>query len=294
MIQKTIMTDNIQNLPIKHEVCFANAEGVFDERVQAQQMKLLGKVAPFLKRFLEPDEEILLAATARAPMGVGELFFASRFSYFMKHTVLVFTNRRVLQFLTRMNYVPKGSVSQIRYGDVEKYDTGSVLKLSLNLKYRNGRQERFTNIGWNTLKKIDAFMPVCVQNAPPTEFKQRHSLCPRCRAPLPKGKYVCPNCRLVFKNPGEAVRNALLFPGGGFFYTRHRLFGIQFAFSEGVLIVLAIIGISEAFKHATEWPGIIGIAAVLMVIKFLHIYQARRYVEEYIPIEKNFTPTNLG
>jgi hypothetical protein len=290
----TIASDNIHNLPIKQEVCYTNAEGVFDERVQVRQLKLLAKIAPFLKRFLERDEKVLFASTARMPMVVGELFFGSYYSHLMRHSVLVFTDRRILQILTRMNYLPKGSLSQVRYGDLEACDTGNFFQRILRLKYKNGKEERFQGVAKGTLNKIKKVLPSYLTNHQPTEFKQRHNLCPRCAAPLTKGKYVCPNCRLAFKNPGETVKYALIFPGGGFFYTRQIFSGIYFGLIEAVMLGLLVIGIVETNQGKTNPGGFIGMGIFLVFFKLIHIYQARRCIVEYIPAEKDFTPTTMG
>jgi hypothetical protein len=290
----TTASDNIHNLPIRQDVCFANAEGVFDERVQAQQLKLLAKIAPFLKRFLERDERILMASTARMPMVVGELFFGSYYSHLMRHSVLVFTDRRILQILTRMNYAPKNSISQIRYGDLESFDTGNFFQRNLKLKYKNGKEERFQGNATGILNKIKKVLPSYLTNFQPTEFKQRHNLCPRCAAPLAKGKYICPTCRLAFKNPGETVKYALIFPGGGFFYTRQLFTGIYYGLIEAVMLCLLVIGINETIQGKTSFGGFIGVGIFLIFFKLIHIYQARRYIVEYIPAEKDFTPTTMG
>lgn len=207
---------------------------------------------------------------------------------------MIFTNRRILHFPARINFSPRKSVAQIAYGDIGEWKLrGGFLSRLLALKYKSGRQEKFYYLQPQEFKKLKAMLPALAGNGQPSEFKERHHLCPRCQTPLQKDRFSCLHCHLKFKDRQEAVRRSLWYPGGGYFYTRHPFLGIGDAIVEGILLIVLIVGLFEIFTETAgpeAWGGLIVIAVFLFFEKVISIYHARHYISEYIPVEENFVP----
>jgi hypothetical protein len=160
----------------------------------------------------------------------------------------------------------------------------------LELKYKNGKKEKFFYIKSKERKKLKTILPLFVKNGISSEIKQRHHLCPRCAVPLPPEVSSCLNCRLEFKNAVQALKLSIFFPGGGYFYTRHPVLGFGDAITETILFVAVVVGLVEAFKGLGQWPAVIMISAVLLLEKWMTIYHAKHFVNEYIPVDKSLTP----
>jgi hypothetical protein len=254
------------------------------------QLKLLKEFAPLLKQFMEPDEEILLAVKAASPMSFLEQLITGWIIYYIKRCVLVFTNKRILHFPTNANFRPKQSVAQARYGDIERFKLSGFLSKIFKVVYKNGKKENFYYIRSTEFKKLKTLLPLFIKDGQPSEIMQRHHLCPNCIIPLPRDRFTCPNCRLEFKNVTQAIRSSILFPGGGYFYTRHSILGISDAIVETILSIALIVSLIDASKGTEPWSTVMLIAVILFVEKIITIYHTKHFVSEYIPVNKDFVP----
>jgi hypothetical protein len=81
---------------------------------------------------------------------------------------------------------------------------------------------------------------------------------------------------LEFKNVTQAIRSSILFPGGGYFYTRHSILGISDAIVETILSIALIVSLIDASKGTEPWSTVM-----------LH---TKHFVSEYIPVNKDFVP----
>ncbi len=275
------------NLPVKKEICFSNHKEEFKEKIIEGQTKILKKFSHFLKPLLEPGEEILLSVEATSPMSFFEQWTMGWMIYSLKRCVLIFTNRRMLHFPTKQNFRPKLSLSQIRYGDIEEFKLSGFLGRVLKIEYKSGKKEKFYYIKSGEFKKLKTLEPLFIKDQP-SHFGERHFLCPRCRTPLLKNIFSCPNCHLEFKNMRDAIRLSLLFPGGGYFYTGHPVLGVMDAITEGILLLGLIAHLLEALNRTESWGFALLFAALLSYEKWVTIYHAKQYVSEYIPNDKNF------
>jgi hypothetical protein len=192
-----------------------------------------------------------------------------------------------------MNFKPKVSVAQVLYGDIAEPKLTGFLGRALTLRYRSGKKESFNYIEPRDFKKLKVLLPSLPKESQPSEVSERHHLCPRCQTRLLNGKFTCPTYRLQFKDGEHAIRLSILYPGGGYFYTGHPILGIGDAIVEGVLLIL-ILGVTIAIltgEPSSEQWGLVGVLVLALVAeKAQTIYHARHYVNEYIPLEKNFAP----
>jgi hypothetical protein len=152
-------------------------------------LKVLKNFAPTLKQLLKPDEEILLAVRASSPMSWFEQLTTGWIIYYLKRCVLVFTNKRILHFPTKMNFAPKASVAQILYSDVAEAKVSGFFGRVLKLKYKTGKMESFNYVESPEFKKLKAMLPTLPKESHPSEVSERHHLCPKCQARL----LVCPD-----------------------------------------------------------------------------------------------------
>ena len=119
---------------------------------------------------------------------------------------------------------------------------------------------------------------------------EKAHLCPRCTRPLVKGYYACPHCALEFKNKIKARRLSVIFPGGGYFYTRNTALGIMDAIGETILSIVVIVALVSSIAGDPEAIGALAfVAAVLAFEKLLTIFHANMFVDEFIPVDRHVT-----
>lgn len=279
-------------LPIHQSVCFSNHKNKLHMGIARRQLKTLSELAPMLKQFLQPDEEIFFALRAASPMSWFEQISTGWIIYLLKRCVLVFTNKRILHFPTRMNFKPKASVAEILYGDVMEAKVSGLLGRALKLKYRSGKREDFTYIESAAFKKLKALLPTLPKEDQPSEARERRHLCPRCQARLTPKKYHCPNCRLQFKAGARAIKLSIFYPGGGYFYTRHPILAIGDAITEALLLIMVVAAFIGAVsgEKPQAWASVAFFGTALLIEKAETIYHAKHYVSEYIPEDEKFLP----
>src|SRR4029077_15822365 len=279
-------------LPINKDISFATHKSRPSERAMKRQLKVLQNFAPLLKQLLKSDEEILLAVRACSPMSMFEQLTTGWMIFYLKRCVLVFTNKRILHFPTGTNFRPKSSIAEIFYGDIAEAKVRGFFGRALTLKYRTGKEESFNYVESPDFKKLKAILPSLPKETHPSEVSERHHLCPRCQARLLKGRFNCPACHLQFKDGERAIRLSILFPGGGYFYTKHPFMGIGYALAEGALLILVIAGFINVLMGgggSEGWGSVLSLAVALIIAKIETIFHAKHYVNEYIPLDKNLT-----
>ena len=280
-------------IPVNQSIAFSNHKGEFKERLRKKQLEMLEPFAPLLKQFLEPDEEVLLAIRGCSPMSFMEQLTSGWMIYYIKRCVLVVTDRRILHFPAKSNYSPRHSIAQIRYGDVDTITASTFLSRKFTVKYKNGTKEIFLYVK-DTKKLKTVLNEVRMTGQQPTTSGIRHHLCPKCTAPLLIGEYLCPSCKLEFKNEQKARNVSILYPGGGYFYTGHPFLGIGDAIVETILIAMVLLSFVElatgAQDNAASLVGVVFFGVILFIEKLTTVFHAKHYVKEYIPVEKEFQP----
>lgn len=273
----------INQLPVDRAVCFANDKGEQSDKVQKAQAKLLAKLGPFVKKFLEPDEKILYAIPAMRPISGIDHLFRGWHAYYIKACALVFTSKRIIYLPTGANGKPQLSPAQARYGDITSFAAKGLLGWYLELVYQNGSKERFTVQLMSAKKKVKLLLSKLIPGHEGTDRHERHFLCPRCAKPLTKGVYICPSCRLAFKTQAQAVKFALLVPGGGYFFTGHTAFGVINVLVELFLVILILSSLVAAHGNGELMAAPLGLLVLLVVYRIVGMEHARDFVEQYIP-----------
>ena len=274
---------NLFGLPVNRETIFSNHKNVYKKRVEKRQTKLIKKI-PFIKSFLKEDEKILLITTGCSPTPILEQFLTGWIFIYLKRSLFVFTNKRILHIPTKRDYSYRNSIAQILYPDCNSIQ---IKGRKLVVGYKNGKKEKFLYIASKEKKKIKALLPTISFEGYLSEIQKRIHLCPRCTKELEEGKYICPNCHLEFKDKDEGKKISLIYPGGGYFYTRHPFLGIGDAIVETTLLVLVIVSLIDAIE-GVEGSGVelFTFAILLVIEKAISVYHSKHFIKEYIPKEK--------
>jgi hypothetical protein len=274
---------NALELPLDREIMFSNHKGVYKKGVEKRQSNLVKKILS-IRNFLEDDEKIFLVTTGCSPVSLLEQLVTGWIFIYLKRCMFVFTNKRVFHIPTGMNYSYRDSIAQIRYPDCKLIE---IKGRTLVVEYKNGKREKFHYIAGREKKKIRTLLGTISLEGPPSKAERRVHLCPRCADELEEGKYTCPHCHLEFKDKAEARRFSLLYPGGGYFYTRHPLLGVGDAITETILAILVIasfIGVIRGIEKSVIGFFVFGL--VLAMEKAISVYHSNHFVDEYIPKEK--------
>ena len=274
---------NLFGIPVNRETIFSNHKNVYKKRVEKRQTKLIKKI-PFIKSFLKEDEKILLITTGCSPTPILEQFLTGWIFIYLKRSLFVFTNKRILHIPTKRDYSYRNSIAQILYPDCNSIQ---IKGRKLVVGYKNGKKEKFLYIASKEKKKIKALLPTISFEGYLSEIQKRIHLCPRCTKELEEGKYICPNCHLEFKDKDEGKKISLIYPGGGYFYTRHPFLGIGDAIVETTLLVLVIVSLIDAIE-GVEGSGVelFTFAILLVIEKAISVYHSKHFIKEYIPKEK--------
>ena len=276
-----VMQQKIFGLPIDRDIIFSNHKDVYKKKIEKRQRDLIIKI-PFLKSFLRDGEKILLVTTGHSPptvfekMGIGWLFV------YLKRSLLVFTNRRIIHIPTTPVYRYRHSIAQIAFGSCGAID---LKGRTLSISYPSTEKvDKFFGIAGKEKKKIRSILKKLSLSDGGTLPAGRIHLCPQCTVPLPRLWRSCPGCQLTFKSATMATLLAICVPGGGYFYVRQPFLGGVAALLEVVL--LTGIGSLSSDLLAGINPVttlLVGTTALFVLGKIVQIIHARVFTAEFLP-----------
>ncbi len=276
----------IFGLPVDREVLFSDHKKVYKKKIENRQRKLIIKL-PFLKPFVNVTEKILLITTGYSPTTTIDRMLIGWLFVYLKRSLFVFTDQRVFHVPTTPVYAYRGSVAQIPYSACKSI---AMKGRTLVVEYKKfAKIEKFFGIAGKERKKIIHLLKTLPIGKAEAEVADRTFLCPRCAAPLTENKYTCEKCNLKFKSKALAVLSAVIFPGGGYIYTRQYFLGLMAAVLE--IFLIAITGISlmdtlNGLPNSMIRLLFAGFALILeKVIAAVHISTV---VGEFIPSKKKF------
>jgi hypothetical protein len=275
------------DLPVNREIIFSNYKNIYKKGVEHRQRSLIAMLS-FLKGFLVEGEEILLVTTGCSPVSFGERFWTGLNVFQLKCSLLIFTSTRVFHVPATKHYSYRNSIAHFFYADCFSIQ---MKRLTLVVKYKNGKKEKFHHIAVREEKKIKTLLKGISFEELSGRTQGRVHLCPRCTKELEPGCFICANCSLEFREISRAKKISLIYPGGGYFYTRHLFLGIADAVTELILIgliILSIAGKSKGIKFS-EW-GVILFSFALVFEKIITVYHSNNFIKEYIPKEKDIKP----
>jgi hypothetical protein len=269
---------------IDSQFMFSTHKNVHKKGIEKQQRKLLQKVS-FITAFLAPDEKVLLIVPCVSPTSFWGQYTTGWMHILLYRALLIVTNKGIFHVPTKMNYDYRQSIAKFRYEDCKDiYVRGTYLYA----QYANGDEDRFLYLPRAQRLKLKAYLSTVVMGGSGAANIPRAYLCPRCTKPLSPNVYKCPACQLAFRDMGTAVKKSILMPGGGYFYTGHPFLGIADFIVE--LTLLAFV-ITQAIAAVQGAPGAafsaVFFAVILAIEKLITVHHAKRYIAEYIPMEKS-------
>ncbi len=280
-----LMGPQIFGLPVDRETLFSNHKKIYKKRIENRQRKLIVKL-PFLKPFLKRGEKILLVSTGYSPIASLAQYVTGFLFVYLKRSLFVFTNHRIFHIPATANYQFKNAIAQILYDGCRSI---SLKGGTLVVEYAKfGQTEKFKAIALSERKKIKALMKAKPFAGTKTQLGKRSYLCPQCTHQLTTGKYVCESCELKFKNKIVAYIVAILFPGGGYLYTRHYFIGLLNAVVEISLLVgiaLTLQDMLNKVQGSIKYLALMG--AIYLAVKIISVIHSTHFINEFIPRKKH-------
>jgi hypothetical protein len=276
--------NKIYDLPVDTAVAFSNHKCIYKHSIERQQRKFIREL-DFLAPFLAPGEMILYVTIGCLPASFVEQVLTGVLLGPLKRILLVVTNKRIFHIPTSSGLEYRNSISHIAFADCRQIRVGFS---SLIADYKSGRTERFRCISWAGRKKLKSILKNVSFEGRADLAMERTHLCPACTKPLIKGCYTCPNCSLKFKTHTCAAILSLLFPGGGYFYTRHPFIGIIAGVMELLFAFLLTVSSIIFAKHYAEDPRYLSQAVAVCAIMLLYQKMVTclfsgKCVDEFIP-----------
>lgn len=287
-----IMAQQIFGLPVDRETLFSNHQKIYKKRVEKRQRKLIVKL-PFLKPFLKKGEKILLITTGYSPLASIAQYLTGFVFIYLKRSLFVFTNLRILHIPTTPAYRYKGAIAQMAYAGCQSISlNGGTLVVEYG---RLGNVETFKGIPISERKKIKALLNKAPISGANSDLAERIHLCPRCGHRLTAGKYICEKCQLKFKSKLLARITSILVPGGGYFYTRHNLIGSLNAVLEIFLLLFIGVTLNDTLNgvQGSLFYGA-ALSAIYLIIKIISVIHSNHFIYEFIPrVRRLETTTSL-
>lgn len=279
-----IIRQRIFGIPVNKKTLFSNHKNVYKKKIEKRQRKLIVKI-PFIKPFLKENERVLLITTGYSPISTIEKYLIGWLFIYLKRSLFVFTNQRIFHIPTTPNYSYRNSITQILYPYCKSiYMSGKSLIVE-HTKW--GEKEKFIGISGKEKSKIKQLLKTINFEAKEGEASKRTHLCPRCTNELSKDNYVCESCKLKFKTNVVAIIISIIFPGGGYFFTRQYFLGIIFALIEIVLLIYLATSLVNMLNGAEN--GIFSLviyAFAILFVKAISILHSLDFIKEFIPKQK--------
>jgi hypothetical protein len=287
------MGPQIFGLPVNREILFSNHKNVYKKRIEKRQRKLIVKIS-FLKPFLKKGEQVILITTGYSPLGSLAQCLTGFLFVYLKRSLFVFTNYRILHIPTTPSYNYKNSIAQVAYAGCQ-----SIVLKGGNLIAKFGgagkKIVKFKAIAVSDRKKIRALLKIKLPlSGTKSHLAGRTHLCPRCTAKLTAGKYKCEKCQLQFKGKVAVVISSLIFPGGGYFYIRQYLLGFLDAIIEIALGAFIIYIIEDLRRHISVSPLHMAVIPLFLFIKTAACVHSSHFINEFIPKRRTIKPRNTS
>lgn len=285
-----VLQQKIFGLPVDRKVIFSNHKALYKKKIEKRQRKLIIK-STFLKPFMRSDEKILLITTGYSPATLIEKLLVGWLFVYLKRSLLVFTNKRIIHVPTTPIYRYRHVIAEIPYGSCRSIRTKGR---SMLIEYKaKGAAEKFFGISGQEIKKIGEVLKKVSTTGGDESPAHRIHLCPQCAAPLEDRVYRCARCELKFKTGWAAAFLAILFPGGGYFYARQFMLGFLAAVVEIILMAFIAININDILNgFQTGYVAYllwIAAAVCLGLEKTIAVIHAVDLIKEFIPRKRQIS-----
>jgi hypothetical protein len=283
----------IFGLPVDREILFSNYKGIYKKRIEKRQRKLIVKIS-FLKPFLKKREQVLLVTTGYSPLNCLAQYLTGFVFVFLKRSLIVFTNYRILHIPATPGYNYKNSIAQVTYAGCQSIELRGGTLIVHHVRAGNRSTEKFKGIAGSERRKIRSLLkkriPLSSKNGQPVA---RMHLCPHCAHKLAEGMKKCARCQLKFKSQFVAALSAVIIPGGGYFYIRQYMLGFLDALLEIGLAFLIHYLIFSAGGQMTPAPAHLALIPVFLYIKITAAVHSSHFTGEFIPTDKTVKPGRI-
>jgi hypothetical protein len=303
--QHSARVASIDGVQVREDSLYTNEKGEEKKAIRKRAEKAVDKLQEILRKVIGPDEAVLYVARCQSPVSLFEQLTMGWYIYYVSQTVLVFTNRRLLQFQVTRDGSWKRALRSLQWGDVEQAKVKGWLSRTLEVNYRNGKKETYWRLSGGDGRKIKRLLE-SIWSAGALESTAAQgivSLCPNCLVQLTPGVYKCNACGLVFKDERTMVRRSLLIPGGGYFYVGHWFLGIGDFIVEAYLLLLTVASLFLALVEPSPPSGahqgfngptvLLTVAVfyggVLAIEKWLTVHHCRRFIRDFIPADQRLS-----
>jgi hypothetical protein len=288
------MGPQIFGLPVNRDILFANHKDIYKKRIEKRQRKLIVKIS-FLNRFLRKGEQILLITTGYSPLNSAAQYLTGYLFVYLKRSLIVFTNYRILHIPTTADYDYNNSIAQVAYAGCHSIELkGGTLVVQYGQAGRR-KKEKFTAIAGPERRKIRALLKKNIPlSGTKSQLATRIHLCPRCTHMLAKGSRKCEKCQLQFKRKLVAAVMALFIPGGGYFYIRQYLLGFLTALSEIALLVFISYAINDLHLQAPVDPLHLSAIPAYLYLKLAATIHSGHFINDFLPRRKKIEVRKAG
>jgi hypothetical protein len=287
------MGSQIFGLPVNRETLFSNHKNVYKKRIEKRQRKLIVKIS-FLKPFLKRGEQIILITTGYSPLACAAQYLTGFLFVYLKRSLFIFTNYRIIHVPTTSSYGYKNSIAQVAYAGCQSIE---LKRGNLIAQFAGAGKKivKFAAIAVSERKKIRALLKTKLPlSGTKVQLAGQIHLCPRCTGELVEGKYVCEKCRLKFKGKVIAAVSSIIFPGGGYFYVRQYLLGFLDALVELVLLAFIVYTVNDLSRHIAVSPIYMTMIPLFIYIKIAALVHSNHFINEFIPTSRNIKPRKIS
>ena len=283
----------IFGLPVDRDVLFSNHKDVYKKRIEKRQRKLIVKLS-FIKPFLKTNEQIQLITTGYSPLNSLAQYLTGFLFVYLKRSLFVFTNFRILHIPVTSKYNYRNSLSQVTYAGCQSTRLKGGALIVQHVQAGKKKIERFKGIALSERRKVRSlFMKQKSLSGNKGRPSVRTHLCPRCTHMLAKGIRKCKKCQLQFKSKTVAWLSALFIPGGGYFYIRQYLLGSFDALLELVLIGLIVYLVNELRVQMPVETVYLALIPAFLYLKIAVAIHSSHFIEEFIPKDRNIKPRTV-
>ena len=292
---------SINGVQVRVDTLYRNSKGEEKKGVRKLAEKTIDKLQGILQKVIGPDEVVLFVARCQSPVSLFEQFTMGWYIHSVSRAVLLFTNRRLLQFQVKRDGSWKRALRSLQWGDVEEAKVKGWLSPTLEIRHRTGKKARYWGLSAGDGRKIKVLLESiwAAGSRESTAAQDIVSLCPNCLAPLTPGVYKCSACGQAFRDEQTMVRRSLLIPGGGYFYAGNWFLGIVAFIVEADLLLVTVVNLLLALTEtgpprtadqAVNSPTVRLIVAMLSgcilgIEKWLTVHHCRRLIRDFIPLD---------
>ena len=153
----TFLGPQIFGLPVDSEILFSNHKDIYKKRIEKRQRKLIVKIS-FLKPFLKDGEQVLSITTGYSPLNSLAQYLTGFAFVYLKRSLLVFTNYRILHIPATADYRYNNSIAQVAYKGCQSIVLkGGTLIVQFE-RTGNGKIEKFKAIASSERRKIRSLL----------------------------------------------------------------------------------------------------------------------------------------